>query len=369
MTDKRHTPQPELTSWPTRQAMVSRGLTINMPWLAFVHVSFALMILLRNTLVPSFDPAHISGQQIGLLVDAAMLGVIALSAALVVMSWRHIAGISLVLFTSGLLWALCCYWFIVDWQLPHAWPLCTILLLTAVTALYFYPVGLLACVLPLWLTLPLASVVLNHGLPVRFAAMWTVFTLILICGRFILLRWFDEAWQRNQQNQLLIARLDALAHQDPLTETANRREMENVLERAVSQGKSFTLIMLDVDYFKLYNDAYGHQAGDECLVRVAQALKASVRSPEDLVSRYGGEEFLLILFDCPPEMAGKVAKRIQDNLREAAIAHKASKVSEYVTASMGIAGMSAGLTADGVVAQADAALYRAKEGGRNRWSQ
>ncbi|WP_409255035.1 membrane-associated sensor domain-containing protein [Lelliottia nimipressuralis] len=108
MTDKRHTPQPELTSWPTRQAMVSRGLTINMPWLAFVHVSFALMILLRNTLVPSFDPAHISGQQIGLLVDAAMLGVIALSAALVVMSWRHITGISLVLFTSGLLWALCC---------------------------------------------------------------------------------------------------------------------------------------------------------------------------------------------------------------------------------------------------------------------
>ncbi|MNB59902.1 Phytochrome-like protein cph2 [compost metagenome] len=367
--EKRHPLSSELTSWPTRQAMVSRGLTINMPWLAFVHVSFALMILLRNTLVHNFDPAHVSGQQISSLVDAAMLGVIALSAALIVMSWRHITGISLVLFTSGLLWALCCYWFIVDWQLPHAWPLCTILLLTAVTALYFYPVGLLSSVLPLWFTLPIASVVLNHGLNMRFAAVWIVFTLILICGRFILLRWFDEAWQRNQQNQLLIARLDALAHQDPLTETANRREMENVLERAVSQGKSFTLLMLDVDYFKLYNDAYGHQAGDECLVRVAQALKASVRTPEDLVSRYGGEEFLLILFDCPPEMADQVAKRIQDNLRQAAIVHKASKVSEYVTASMGIAGMTAGLTADEMVAQADAALYRAKEGGRNRWSR
>lgn len=348
--------------------MVSRGLAINMPWLAFVHISFALMILLRYTLEHAIDSSSVAGKHVSSLVDASMFGVIALSVVSVVMSWRHIRGISLVLFTSGLLWSFCCYWFIVDWQLPHAWPLCSILILTAVTALYFYPAGLLASVLPLWFTLPVASVEFNHGFNARFMAVWVIFTLILIFGRFILLRWFDEAWQRNQQNLLLIARLDALAHQDPLTETANRREMENVLESAVSQGKSFTLIMLDVDYFKLYNDAYGHQAGDECLVRVAQALKTSVRSPDDLVSRYGGEEFLLILFDCPPEMADHVAKRIQDNLRQAAIVHKASKVSEYVTASMGIAGMTAGLTADEIVSQADAALYRAKESGRNRWS-
>ena len=78
---------------------------------------------------------------------------------------------------------------------------------------------------------------------------------------------------------------------------------------------------------------------------------------------------MLILFDCPPDAADQVAQRIQDNLRRAGIAHKASKVSEHVTASMGIAGMTAGLTADEMVAQADAALYRAKEGGRNRWSR
>ena len=367
--EKRHHSPSELTFWPTRAAMVSRGLTMNMPWLAFVNVSFALMILLRNRLVHHFDLAYAGTSHVTTLIDTAMLGIIALSAALIIMSWRHISGISIVLFTTSMLWSLCCYWFIVDWQLPHAWPLCSILLLTAMTALYFHPMGLLAYVMPLWFTLPVASIVLNQGVNIRFAAVWVVFTLILICGRFILLRWFDEAWQRNQQNQLLIARLDALAHQDPLTETANRREMENVLESAVSQGKSFTLLMLDVDYFKLYNDAYGHQAGDECLVRVAQALKASVRSPEDLVSRYGGEEFLLILFDCPLDMAEIVAKRIQDNLRQAAIEHKASKVSEYVTASMGIAGMTAGLTAEEVVAQADAALYRVKESGRNRWSR
>jgi hypothetical protein len=92
-------------------------------------------------------------------------------------------------------------------------------------------------VLPLWITLPVASWILNDGLNLHFVIIWSVFTLILICGRFILLSWFDEAWRRNQQNQLLISRLDALAHQDPLTKTANRRRMEVVLENAVEQKK------------------------------------------------------------------------------------------------------------------------------------
>jgi hypothetical protein len=120
---------------------------------------------------------------------------------------------------------------------PHVWPLCVILLLAGLTALYFYPEGLLAFVLPLWITLPVASWIRNDGLNLHFVVIWSVFTLILICGRFILLSWFDEAWRRNQQNQLLISRLDALAHQDPLTKTANRRKMEVVLENAVEQKK------------------------------------------------------------------------------------------------------------------------------------
>lgn len=126
--------------------------------------------------------------------------------------------------------------------------------------------------------------------------------------------------------------------------------------------------MLDVDYFKLYNDTYGHQAGDECLARVAQALKQSVRTPDDVVSRYGGEEFVVILFECSAKMAEQVAARIQDTLRVFAIAHSASKVSNCVTVSMGIAGMTPGLSASQLIAQADAALYRAKEAGRDRWA-
>ncbi|MEH0885320.1 membrane-associated sensor domain-containing protein [Enterobacter sp. UNJFSC 003] len=363
--EKRHNTTPGLATWPTRKSMVRHGLAMNLPWLAFVNVSFALMLLLRNVLFANIDGQIGATPYLTRIVDTSMLGVIILSAALIVMAWRHIAGIGAVLFICSLLWAMCSYLLISVVQLPHAWPIFVILLLTGMTALYFHPSGLLSFTVPLWLALPVASVALNHGVNLRFAVIWIVFTLILVCGRFILLSWFEEAWRRNQQNQLLISRLDALAHLDALTQTANRRAMETVLEEAVEQGKSFSLIMLDVDYFKLYNDTYGHQAGDECLTRVAQVLKQSVRTPNDVVSRYGGEEFVVILFDCPVNMAEQVAARIQDGLRSAGIAHSASHVSEFVTVSIGIAGKAEGLAGTEVIARADAALYRAKEAGRN----
>lgn len=95
--------------------------------------------------------------------------------------------------------------------------------MAGMTALYFHPVALLSFTVPLWISLPVASMLLNQEINYRFAGLWVVFTFILVCGRYILLSWFEEAWRRNQQNQRLISRLDALAHQDPLTKTANRR--------------------------------------------------------------------------------------------------------------------------------------------------
>ena len=366
--EKRHNTTPDLATWPTRKSMVRHGLAMNLPWLAFVNVSFALMFLLRNVLFDDVDSLLGTTKHLALMVDTSMLGIIIISVALLIMAWRHIAGISIVLFICSLLWAICGYLLIAIVQLPHAWPIFVVLLLAGMTALYFHPSGLLAFVIPLWLSLPVSSIALNQSVNLRFAVIWIVFSLILVCGRYILLSWFEEAWRRNQQNQRLILRLDALAHLDALTQTANRRAMETVLENAVDQNKAFSLIMLDVDYFKLYNDTYGHQAGDECLTRVAQVLKKSVRTPHDVVSRYGGEEFVVILFDCPENMAEQVAVRIQDGLRAAAIPHSASKVSGVVTASMGIAAMEKGLAGTEIIARADAALYRAKDAGRDRWA-
>ena len=352
----------------TRRDFLARGLAISLPWFTLVNISFALMILLRNPLFNEIDLQYHLVPGIGLLLDGAMISIIPLFAVALFLALRRQRGLCFPMLLSGLIWAVCCYAFIAVLRLPFAWPLCTILLLTAMAALYFHPQGLLCVALPIWLTMPVASVALNQGVRVNFFISWLIFTVILVYGRTILLRWFEEAWQRMRENQLLIARLDALAHQDPLTETANRRAMESVLESAISQQKVFALIMLDVDFFKRYNDHYGHPAGDACLTRVAQALKQSVRHPDDLVSRYGGEEFVVVLFNATEKNAQQVAERIQENLRDNAIAHAGSTVSDNVTVSMGIACFAAGQTASEVIAQADAALYRAKEAGRNRWS-
>ncbi len=351
-----------------RRDMVTRGLTLSMPWLALVNIGFALMVLLRNGLFDGIDALYQVNAFSARMIDWLMLAVIVLFSLSLLLVWQKKRGLSLLLLLAGLIWACCAVWFIAHLKLPFAWPLCTTLLLTALAGLYFFPVGLMSYALPLWAAMPAASLVLNEGISLRFVVVWLIFTVVLVYGRFILVRWFDEAWLRQQQNQALIARLDALAHQDPLTGTANRRAMENVLENAVKQGNDFALIMLDVDEFKRYNDRYGHQAGDECLAAVAQALKQVVRTPDDMVSRYGGEEFLLILFDATEKVAEQVAARIQESLRAAAIPHAASTVSDSVTVSMGIASLTAGQTASEVIAQADAALYRAKNAGRNRWS-
>ena len=351
-----------------RGDMVTRGLIISIPWLALVNIAFALLVLLRHWLFSNIDRLYGIGVTSAATIDLLMLAIIILFSLSLLLVWRKIPGLSLLLLLAGLIWACCSVWFIAHLQLPFAWPLCTTLLMTSLAGLYFYPVGLICYALPLWIAMPVASLVLNQGISMRFMVVWLIFTAILVYGRFILLRWFDEAWLRHQQNQTLIARLDALAHQDPLTGTANRRAMETVLAHAVEQEKDFALIMLDVDEFKRYNDRYGHQAGDECLAAVAQALKQVVRSPDDVVSRYGGEEFLLILFDATEKVAEQVAARIQESLRAAAIPHAASTVSDSVTVSMGIALMTVGQTASEVIALADAALYRAKNAGRNRWS-
>ncbi|MEB6377903.1 GGDEF domain-containing protein [Leclercia adecarboxylata] len=348
--------------------MVTHGLTISIPWLALVNIGFALMVLLRNGLFDNIDALYQVNAFSARTIDLLMLAVIILFSFSLLLVWQKKQGLSLLMLLSGLIWSGCAVWFIAHLKLPFAWPLCTTLLLTALAGLYFYPVGLISYALPLWAAMPVASLVLNQGVTLRFAVVWLIFTVVLVYGRFILVRWFDEAWLRHQQNQALIARLDALAHQDPLTATANRRAMETVLAHMVEQKKGFALIMLDVDEFKRYNDFYGHQAGDACLAAVAQALKQVVRSPDDLVSRYGGEEFLLILFDATEKVAEQVAARIQERLRVAAIPHAASTVSDSVTVSMGIALMTVGQTASQVIAQADAALYRAKNAGRNRWS-
>lgn len=174
----------------------------------------------------------------------------------------------------------------------------------------------------------------------------------------------ENAQALQQQNQ----ELTALARLDALTQIANRRAFDEFLDKAWTARNQtpLTLILCDIDYFKLYNDNYGHQAGDACLQQVAQALQKAVKRQPDLVARYGGEEFAVVLPNTTLVGAQYVAKAIQTAVRELEIEHCLSTVSNYLTVSLGIATVT--LTVNdsyqALIAAADQGLYQAKSDGR-----
>ncbi|MBN1276202.1 MAG: diguanylate cyclase [Deltaproteobacteria bacterium] len=167
-------------------------------------------------------------------------------------------------------------------------------------------------------------------------------------------------------------KLQYLAIIDGLTQLANRRRFDECLEqewkRLKREEAPLSLIMCDVDFFKLYNDTYGHQLGDDCLRSVAEAIRQSVKRSTDLAARYGGEEFGVILPNTNKEGALHTAEVIRNEIKQIKIVHSQSKVSRYVTLSLGISTMipSQGLSPEALVKEADKALYTAKEQGRDR---
>jgi diguanylate cyclase (GGDEF)-like protein len=178
--------------------------------------------------------------------------------------------------------------------------------------------------------------------------------------------------QRTEQLQDANRRLEALAANDALTGLANRRvlqeSMERELRRAARTRSEISLVMIDVDYFKPYNDSLGHLSGDECLRQVAMALRSAATRPADLVARYGGEEFALLLPETAAPAAAVIAENLRQLIQKLAIAHPASPVARCVTISAGVMGLvpAAGMGPADLVAAADEALYRAKQNGRNQ---
>ena len=176
-------------------------------------------------------------------------------------------------------------------------------------------------------------------------------------------------------NHLLLKKnRDQLANMsmiDGLTGIANRRRFDDYLDQEFRRGARneypVSLLMLDIDEFKIYNDSFGHQKGDECLKAVAVEIKGHSRRPSDLVARYGGEEFAVILPDTPLGAAEMLAEKIRAGVEGLGLAHADASAGAFVTLSIGAA-----CTEDGaagladLIEAADKCLYRAKETGRNR---
>jgi diguanylate cyclase (GGDEF)-like protein len=166
--------------------------------------------------------------------------------------------------------------------------------------------------------------------------------------------------------------LKSLSTIDGLTGIANRRKFDETLEtewrRARRNQSALSLIMMDIDYFKAYNDNYGHLAGDECLKRLASELGEICRRPADLFSRYGGEEFVMLLPDIDSRGAASMADRVQEKVRGIRIPHAYSLVADHVTFSMGVATMvpQDDQTQFDLINAADNLLYIAKQNGRNQ---
>ncbi|MBI4383920.1 MAG: diguanylate cyclase [Nitrospinae bacterium] len=167
-------------------------------------------------------------------------------------------------------------------------------------------------------------------------------------------------------------RLQELSIRDGLTGVFNRRHFDKVIDaewkRAMRRGTPVSLIMLDIDSFKIYNDTHGHQAGDDCLKKVAGAVAGTLKRPADIVARYGGEEFAVVLSDTDKEGAFKLAEVVRADIESLKIEHRRSKVSPYITASMGVSSdiPLPGSSCESLIANADKALYLAKRGGRNQ---
>lgn len=233
------------------------------------------------------------------------------------------------------------------------------------------------------LAMHVTGVVLMDNFPPRL--VWPIMSLVGATAIFSLTA--NYTMERDERRRYLLTlrerglvrelsrtheRMQALSHVDGLTGLYNRSHfqeyLENVWTRAQFDKSQVSVMMVDVDQFKRYNERYGHQAGDECLQHVAKVLQATLRRPDDSIARYGGEEFIAVLPNTELNYALLVAERVRQTVEALQMRHESSTASLVLTVSIGVATCRAdfNLTAPDLIAVADRALQQAKREGRNR---
>lgn len=183
---------------------------------------------------------------------------------------------------------------------------------------------------------------------------------------------FRDLHQLQKELEASNVELERLSSIDGLTGIPNRRSFDEYLAkewgRSVREENSLSLLLIDIDFFKKYNDGYGHQGGDDCLRKVATTLADTMRRSSDMVARYGGEEFAVVLPNTDIDGAVVIAEELRSAVEKLALEHEFSDVSEFVTISLGAAGIppECGEDSASLISLSDEALYEAKAQGRNR---
>lgn len=271
----------------------------------------------------------------------------------------------------GGLWSVIFFHMLNDFQQPTIAMVGLVLVLLPATITFYLSAGLLT----LFIGPIIATVIFGGAIsPTHFTLLQSIaaviILLVVLSARYILLESYQRTQRSEYEKNVLIKKLLKLANYDTLTGLYNRRSLGNYFSRSthsLEQSKKWLFLMvLDIDFFKQYNDLYGHVEGDKCLIRVSRCIEQSLRKDTDAAFRFGGEEFVVLTVCDGPRSAISIARRIQHALADARIAHKGSTVSPRVTLSLGMAQWHPGMTLEALLEFADKQLYQAKRGGRNQ---
>jgi diguanylate cyclase (GGDEF)-like protein len=361
---------PHLLSFP--QVVTAGGLlgggSQGAVWLwVFWHGGFPLLILIHsfiNSQLPGVVIGEKSTQRVLLLMPFAVVSLVT------AMSWLALRGQDYLptLVVNGSFR-----------NLSGSATGVTVLLLNILALASVVVISRLRSVSDLGLLLAMSASLLDAGLTLkagaRFSLGWYVARInsMIASGSVLVVFLYEVSWLYRRVADLNEG-LSRLAFIDELTSLANRRQYNQRVEsewaRALRDGTSLALIMIDVDFFKKFNDLYGHPAGDQCLRQVARAVAHVIRRPADLAVRYGGEEFAVILPNTDAQGALRIAHEMKEAVRELGIRHDGGTSAGVVTISAGLAVMSPAHSGslEGLQFAADQALYAAKAGGRNRTS-
>ena len=196
----------------------------------------------------------------------------------------------------------------------------------------------------------------------------------LLCASFLISVFFSLfVYYRIRLNQIKTF-FDNMATTDPLTGINNRRYIDENIDRlikSISRSNGvFSLMMIDIDFFKKFNETYGHSRGDVCLKMIANTIITSLKRDNDIIARYGGEEFILLLPNTGEKGAHLIADRLLNNINESKISHEKSEIAEHVTVSIGVStgGGNYKNSGDDYIKRAEEALLMSKQYGRNRYT-